>query len=203
MPLVRPSAAPSPEAGILASIDRTDLRADLSCGDPARRRNAVLLAARLGEAELLADHVGREEDAGLRARIMTILARAADPKTVASLVALLRSEDAGLRNEAIETLQAMGEATAPEIEALLDDEDSDVRIFAMNVALQLKSARVPDLALRVLLTDGNVNVCAAALDILSEVGRPEMADEIRSAADRFPDAPFLAFAVRAALKRIG
>lgn len=203
MPLVLSSAVPFEDDDTIASIDRSGLSDDLSSGDLARRKEAVLAAARLGEMSLLAGHVEDELDAGLRARIMTILARAADPRTVAALVALLRSEDAGLRNEAIETLQVMGEAAVPEIEALLDDPDSDVRIFAMNVALQLQSPRVPDMALAVLLRDENANVCAAALDILAEVARADMAPAIASAVDRFPDAPFLAFAIRATLKRIG
>ena len=44
---------------------------------------------------------------------------------------------------------------------------------------------------------------SAAVDVLAEVGRPEMADALRDVATRFPDQPFLAFAVRTALKRIG
>jgi HEAT repeat protein len=116
---------------------------------------------------------------------------------------MLSTEDALLRNAVIETLQSMGEAVVPEIELLLDDENPDLRIYAVNIIHTMRSQRAPDIALGVIATDPHVNVCAAAVDILAEVGRPEMADELRAVADRFPDQPFLAFAVRAAIKRIG
>ena len=97
----------------------------------------------------------------------------------------------------------MPRTAAPLIEDLLVDPDSDVRIFAVNILQSLKSPTVPDLALKVISTDPHVNVCAAAVDVLAEVGRPEMAGALRNVAARFPDQPFLAFAVRTALKRMG
>ena len=78
-----------------------------------------------------------------------------------------------------------------------------MRIYAVNIPQSLRSPRFPDIALRVAATDRHVNVCAAAVDILAEVGRPEMEDELRAVAARFRDHPFPAFAVRAAIKRIG
>lgn len=97
----------------------------------------------------------------------------------------------------------MGDDIVPEIEMLLDDPDSDIRIFAVNIVHSLRSPRAPDIALKVIEADTHVNVCAAAVDVLAEIGRPDMADALRAVAIRFPDQPFLAFAVRAALKRIG
>jgi HEAT repeat protein len=118
-------------------------------------------------------------------------------------VELLGNDQASLRSAIIESLQSMGDAIVPEIELLLQDENSDLRIYAVNMLLSLRSPRVPDIALKVIETDPHVNVCAAAVDVLMETGRPEMADALRAVANRFPDQPFLAFAVRAAIKRIG
>jgi len=135
--------------------------------------------------------------------ILTTLVRNGGVAAARSVLDLLRSDDAGLRNAAIETLQEMGEAVTPLIEELLADPDSDVRIFAMNILISLNSPRVPEIALKVIASDPHVNVCAAAVDVLAEAGRPEMAGALRDVANRFPDQPFLAFSVRAALKRIG
>ena len=107
-----------------------------------------------------------------------------------------------MRNAVVETLQSMGDVIIPEVEHLLESPDSDIRIFAMNIAVSLRSPRAPALALKVIQNDPHVNVCAAAVDVLAEVGRPEMAGALRDAVTRFPDHPFLAYAVRAALKRI-
>jgi HEAT repeat protein len=202
MPLIRSSAAVEDPAAI-ATIDRTKLRVDLESSDDDVRRAAVRLASRLGEAALLADRLEGESDAGLRETILTSLVRIGGVKAARPLIEALRSGDAVLRNAVIETLQSMGEVVASEIETLLDDENPDLRIYAMNIIQLLRSPRVPDIALRVIASDPYVNVCAAAVDVLAEVGTPEMADELRAVANRFPDQPFFAFAVRAAIKRIG
>jgi HEAT repeat protein len=202
MPLIRSSDAVEDPAAI-ATIDRTKLRTDLESPDDDVRRAAVRLATRLGEAELLARHLEDESDIGLREAILTSLVRIGGVKAARPLIQMLSTEDALLRNALIETLQSMGEVVASEIESLLDDENPDLRIYAMNIIQSLRSPRVPDIALRVIATDPHVNVCAAAVDVLAEVGTPEMVDELRAVANRFPDQPFFAFAVRAAIKRIG
>ena len=202
MPLIRSSAAVEDPAAV-ATIDRTKLRADLESADDDVRRAAVRLATRLGEAEVLARHLEDESDTGLREAILTSLVRIGGVKAARPLIQMLSTEDALLRNALIETLQSMGEVVVSEIETLLDDENPDLRIYAMNIIQLLRSQRVPDIALRVIASDPHVNVCAAAVDVLAEVGTPEMADELRAVASRFPDQPFFAFAVRAAIKRIG
>lgn len=203
MPLIRSSASIKEEPPHAEEApDRTNLRDDIESADIDVRRAAIRLALRLSDAEILAQRLEDEGDAALREAILTNLVRIGGPKAARPLIALLRSDDAWLRNAVIETLQNMGESVAPEIEWLLYDGNPDLRIYAVNILALLCSPRAPDIALRVIVTDPHVNVCAAAVDVLAEVGRPEMADELRAVAGRFPDHPFLAFAVRAALKRI-
>jgi len=204
MPLIRSSSSAFEDKSPgEAAPDRTHLREDIASDDLDVRRGAVRRALRLGDAEVLAGRLRRESDAALRETILTNLSRIGGVKAARALIGSLRSDDAGLRNAAIETLQNMGECVAPEVERLLDDDDPDLRIHAVNILQSLRSPRVPDIALRVIATDPHVNVCAAAVDVLAEVGRPEMADQLRAVADRFADQPFLGFAVRAAIKRIG
>jgi HEAT repeat protein len=204
MPLVQSTEVFLEEAADPAGdLGGPDIARDLGSHDAAVRRTAIQAALLAGETTTLVRHLEGEPDQANREAILNSLARAHGAEAAGPLLDLLRSEDVRLRNAVIETLQTMGDAIVPEIERLLDDPDSDVRIFAVNVVHALRSARVPDIALKVASTDPDINVCAAAVDILAELGRPDMAGALRDVAARFPDEPFLAFAVRAALKRIG
>jgi hypothetical protein len=55
----------------------------------------------------------------------------------------------------------------------------------------------------VLDSDPEINVCAAALDVIADIGSADALPHLRRCADRFPDQPFLAFAIRVACDRIG
>jgi HEAT repeat protein len=203
MPLIRSSVETEDHDSAVVTIDRTNLRHDLASDDLDDRRNAVRLAARLGDAELLAHHLADERDPGIRETVLTSLVRIGGLAAIRPLVELLGTDQALLRSAVIETLQSMGNAIVPEIELLLQNEDPDLRIYAVNMLLSLRIPRVPDIALKVIETDPHVNVCAAAVDVLMETGRPEMVNALQAVANRFPDQAFLAFAVRAAIKRIG
>jgi len=61
---------------------------------------------------------------------------------------------------------------------------------------------VPEWLRQVVVTDPHVNVCAAALDALAEVGEPSAIPTLEVLAERFPDVAFIKFAVDAAIRRI-
>ncbi len=92
---------------------------------------------------------------------------------------------------------------APYMEALLEDPESDVRIFAVNILSVLPNARAPEWLNKVILEDAHVNVCAAAVDCLAEVGTPASIPALKALRLRFGDQPFMTFAIDAVLKRIG
>ncbi|MET0026918.1 MAG: HEAT repeat domain-containing protein [Candidatus Thiodiazotropha sp.] len=121
---------------------------------------------------------------------------------VTGLIPLLRSEQAALRNGVIEALASMPEAVALHIIELLNDQDSDVRIFAIDILQLLAHPDTPKWLLSVLKDETHINVVAAAVDRLAEVGTPEMVEEILSLKQRFPDEPYLHFAVDTAVQRI-
>lgn len=203
MPLVKSSDSLPELPAQTAAFDAARLSRDLESPDIDTRRLAVREAARMGYADLLADRLKVETNGGLRETILTSLVRIGGAGAARPLFELLRSEDPQLRNAVIETLQSMGDTIIPEIELLLEDPDSDVRIFAVNILQLLRCPQVPDIALKVIFEDPHVNVCAAAVDVLAEVGQPDMAASLRALLKRFPDQKFLAFAVRVALERIG
>ena len=115
----------------------------------------------------------------------------------------MRSDDTPLRNAAIETLGTLGEAAVEALEPLLKDPDVDLRIYALTALERTFSLRAAEVALRIALHDEDVNVCAAAVDVVAQSGAREMSAALDAVALRFPDRPFLAFAARAAQHAIG
>jgi HEAT repeat protein len=180
-----------------------DPRAALEGPTAAGRRDAARrLAADPEAADLLAARLDRDGDTSVREAILAALGRIGTAAAVEHLFARLGSEDVWLRNAAIETLAGMDAAVIGALDRALADPDSDRRIFAVNVLVSLRHPEAATYARRVLAADAHVNVVAAAIDVLAEIGTPEMVPEIEAAAARFPDAPFLHFAARAASRRI-
>lgn len=199
----------SPHDGLREVIDREHPRdaagmlAQLRSGDAEQRRWAARdLAAWPESAGALGEHLLRESDASVREAVFTSLAAQASDAAAGALLPLLRSEDAALRNGAIEALGGMPQAVAPRIAALLRDADPDVRIFTVNLLGDLRHPQVPAWLQQVLRHEVQVNVVAAAIEVLAEVGDASHADAVRAAVQRFGDDPFIAFAADLALERI-
>ena len=147
-------------------------------------------------------HLGEEPDASVREVILTTLTRLGDAVAVAGLVQCMRSDDAALRNEAIEAMKLLPDAVAPIMRDLLADPDSDLRIFAVNI---LESLKHPDVELwlrEVIERDPHINVCATAVDLLGEVGSAAALDSLRQLKARFAGQAYIAFAADLAIKRI-
>jgi HEAT repeat protein len=138
-----------------------------------------------------------------REAALTALARREQSFAAEALVQLIRGEDVALRNDAIEILGQIGERAIPWIESLLDDADPNLRIYALTALEGAESRRAAAIALRVALRDEHVNVVASAVDVVARCGAPDMAPALKAVPLRFPQSPFLAFAVRAALNKIG
>lgn len=183
--------------------DRQGLVAQLRSGDAEQRRWAARdLAAHADSAAALGEQLLVERDPSVCAAIFTTLGALATEGAVGALLPLLRSESPMLRNGAIEALSGMPRAVAPRIDALLRDADPDVRIFTVNLLGELRHDEVVTWLLRVLRHETQVNVVAAAIEVLAEVGGPEDAEALRSAARRFGDDPFIGFAANVAAERI-
>ena len=183
--------------------DFAGLMAELKDNDPTARRWAARDLAEFSEsAEALVEHFKHEADPSVRDAILTTLTRLGDPVAVAGLVECLRSEDAALRNEVIEAMKQLPEEVAPIMGDLLVDLNPDVRIFAVNILESLRHPQVEAWLIGVIEKDAHVNVCAAALDLLGEVGTSASRAALEQLKVRFSDEPYICFAANLALKRI-
>jgi HEAT repeat protein len=204
MPFIKQQAAETIEqCERKQARDCTSLELQLSDPSPSARRWAARdLADCPDSSAALITQLLREEDNSVREIILTTLTQLGDEEAVAGLVNCLRSEDASLRNEAIEAMKLLPDEVAPIMGQLLKDPDPDVRIFAVNVLESLRHEQVEQWLNDVIQLDAHVNVCAAAVDLLGEVGTSYSWDALKSLKSRFPDEPYICFAADLALKRI-
>lgn len=183
--------------------DCASLELQLSDPSPAARRWAARDLVDCPDSSApLVEQLQREEDGSVREIILTTLTQMGDAKAVAGLVNCLRSEDASLRNEAIEAMKLLPDEVAPIMGQLLKDSDPDVRIFAVNVLESLRHDQVEEWLSEVIKHDAHVNVCATAVDLLGEVGTLHSLEALNNLKARFPDEPFIRFATDLAIKRI-
>jgi HEAT repeat protein len=184
--------------------DPAQLVCELDAADAATRRNAARrLAGQCAAVAALAARLKVEREPSVVEALLTSIGRIGGGEAIAALLDLLRHDDAAQRNGAIEILHDMDPGEVLDgIANLLDDADSDVRIFALGVLNQLRHPDAAELARRVIASDPHVNVCAAAIEVLAEIGTPGMVADLEAVARRFRTEPFMAFAVKAAIRRI-
>jgi HEAT repeat protein len=153
------------------------------------------MAGQDGAAGALLGRLAAEPAPEVRAAIVTALIAIGTAEVAAGLVALLGSEDAALRNHAVEALQRLGPVAAGPVLALLDHADPDRRIVAVKV---LEAHGDDDILARLrgmLARDGDLNVCLAVVEALGLFGRPEDVPALHAFASRFAEEPAVRFAV--------
>ena len=204
MPLIkraRPTAAAQP------SVESTlaTLLADLQNEAAAVRLGAARQLGQYPEAAgaLCTALAAAEQPERVREAIFTALIRIGTQPAADGLVPLLASEDTSLRNGAIEALKAMPQTAASAIFASLKEGSRDVRIFAVGVLGALAHRDSPEWLVRVIEADPDVNVCAEAVEGLTECGDEAAVAPLHRLLERFPNEPFLEFSVATALARIG
>jgi HEAT repeat protein len=203
MPFVKrdlpaPAAAAHSVADSLASHIAALGRAD----PDARWSAARALGGHADAVSALASALGAEQVPRVRGAIMTALIRVGDEASVQALLPSLRSQDAGQRAAAIEALQSLPDAILPYMASLLADADSDVRILATELARNMSAADANRVLCGLLEHERHPNVCAAAIEVLAEVGTRDAVPALQACAERFADTPFLPFAASTAIARI-
>jgi HEAT repeat protein len=200
MPLIRKPADPAAASG---ATDPGVVKADLRAADvEVRWKAARVLGASAEAVDLLGEAAVTESDSRVREAIFTSLARIGTPHSAAALIPHVRADDAERRTGAMDALKAMPGALAGVLPDLLKDRDPDVRLLACDLVRELPSAEATALLVQVLDSETEVNVCAAAVDVIADIGAPEALPALRRCAERL-NAPFLDFAIKIACDRIG
>jgi len=183
--------------------DCGELVAALEDADASVRRQAAReIAPCHHAAAALVSRLKREENPAVREVLLSALIRLNDPLVVSGLADCLRSEDVALRNGVIEAIKQMGSEVEPLLQSLLADPDPDVRIFAVNILDSERHPNVEKWLIQAIECDPHVNVCAAALDLLSEAGTEAAVDPLIRLKARFASEAYIQFAANLALKRI-
>ena len=191
------TAGQQPEGGLASRV------AALGSPDAEARWSAARALGGCADAvPALAAALRTERVARVREAIMTALMRIGDAASVMALLPYLRSQDAGERAATIEALQVLPQAIMPFMATLLGDGDSDVRILATELARNMPAADATHILCGLLEHEPHPNVCAAAIDVLAEVGTRDAVPALRTCAERFAGTPFLPFAVSTAIARI-
>jgi HEAT repeat protein len=198
MPLVR-GGSKVPAAGGVS----TPVRPELDSPDAESRWAAARAAAGQADAvPVLSAALARETVPRVREAIMTSLMRTGDAASVEAILPYVRSQDAGLRAAAIEALQSLPSVITPFMAPLLSDPNSDVRLLATELARNMNAPDATRLLCGLIEREQHPNVCAAAIDVLTEVGTPEALPALEKCAVRFATTPFLPFAISMAIARI-
>src|SRR6202021_1779806 len=154
MPLVKGGARGSDTSG-----DLTPQRPMLDSSDAESRWTAARALAGHAEAvRELAAALGRETVPRVREAIMTALMRVGDSASVEAILPCLRSQDAGLRAAAIETLQAQPDAIAPFMPPLFGADDSDVPLLATKLARNMNASEATRLLCDLIEREQHPNV---------------------------------------------
>ncbi len=203
MALKRPGSQPPPKKERRrVERDFASLIIQLNDPDPQKRRWAVrdLLQYKEQAIEPLCNRLSVEQDPSVQDAILNVLQEINQEPIAEKLIPFLRSQDAGLRNRVIETLQNMPDQMEKHIEDLLNDPDPDIRIFAINILESMKHKDVPKWLLNTALRDEHINVVATALDALTELVTPDMKEDLKKIKQKFKDEPYINFVIDSMLE---
>ena len=166
----------------------------LGVPEPADRLAAVVALAGVEAAvPSLVLRMAVETDAAVRAALVAELSRHDRIDVVDGLVGHLLSDDAALRVDVVEVLSRTTTASATRMPDWLADPDPDLRILAVMVMSGLDHPGVVGWLSRLVREDEHPNVVAAAVAELVVRAGPACAADVRAAAARFPDDPFITF----------
>lgn len=199
MPLVR---KPTESASRLEP-STAEVLTGLGSANPEERWAAARKAGGIPElAAALAAGLAPETDPRVREAMFTGLARIGTRDSITGLLPMLRSNDAALRTGALDVLRSSVIATHELLPQLLSDPDVDVRILSCELARSLTSEEASRSLCALLTHETEPNVCAAAIEVLAEVGNDTALPVLAQCAQRFPQVPFLIFAIKLATDRI-
>ncbi len=202
MPLIRkPPAEPSNPTAV--SADARPAADILRDGTTDERWAAARALGAVPDGTIaLAAALKTESDPRVREAIFTSLVRLGSRESVDAVLPSLRADDANIRMGALDALRSMIDATRAVLPDLLADPDADIRVLSCDLARELPSEEATSLLCGLLARESEANVCAAAVDVLADVGEAAALPFLKACAMRFEGATFLTFAVKIAMDRI-
>jgi hypothetical protein len=121
---------------------------------------------------------------------------------IPELLKLLKSDNAYLRNIVIGYLREQGEKIENYVRKLLKDPDKDVRIFAVNILQDAGIENAREIIREFIQEEREINPLMTAVECLGEIGSEEDIPLLEKVKERFPNEPFVSFAVDNAIKRL-
>jgi HEAT repeat protein len=181
--------------------DLEEIRKQLESDDPEVIREGAYAAGESGYEELIPLLAGRLQSSnlGVQEAVDQALRRIGGPETVKAIVALLRSDEAPVRNLSMDILREIGREDFALLTKLLRDEDHDIRIFAADILGSTQNVMAVDPLCEALLKDPEVNVRYQAAVSLGDLECPEAASCLNKA---MQDEEWVLFAVIEALTKI-
>jgi len=143
---------------------------------------------------LQTNHLGIQEAAD------SSLRKIGGKETVRAVLPYLRSDEAPVRNLAMDILREVGSQDLPSLIALIHDEDTDIRIFAADILGSTDNVLAVEPLCDALLKDPEVNVRYQAAVSLGELGKPEASPCLNKAIN---DEEWVQYSVIEALTKIG
>jgi HEAT repeat protein len=142
-------------------------------------------------------------DASWRVRKETVdalLTADLSAEIIEEFVALLASDNAGLRNSAVEILERLGNRAMPVLVRHVTDDDHDVRKFVMDILGSIGDAEAVPLLVKA-LGDPEPNVYAAAAENLGKIGNAQAVPHLLQALEK--NDIWLRYTILEALSKIG
>lgn len=170
--------------------------------DFGRRQAALDLMGQLEAVPALVGRLARETEPSVRSAILDAMVSVGDAEVVETLVGMLRSDEASIRNEAVSALQQLSGPVAERMEAMLADEDPDIRIMSVDVIRLLPHPEAPNWLDTLLARETHPNVVGAVIDRLAEIGTDRHLPALYAARARFEGEPYLRFAAEFVIDRI-
>ena len=180
--------------------------------EDARRYAAEDLAAFGDDQEVvdaLVAAMEHDRDRGVQEAACAALVQIDNEAVFRHAARLVACEDAYVRNAASDILAESEKVPDSLFAEMMKSDDPDVRIFATVTVDNRRVRTLLPLLTDILYHDDNINVVSAAINALGNLGCRDMRDDGNSDVDallaagrRFPDEPFITFAVNAAIEQI-
>jgi HEAT repeat protein len=196
MPLIRKESSE-----VAVEVSREALLS-LASASPDERWSAARAASYPAAIPSLGEALARERDARVREAIFTALACIATPESAQVILPYLRVDDANTRTGAMDALRAMQHACRPYLPGMLTDPDPDLRLLACDLVREMGGDDGPRWLCALIETEPQANVCAAAVEALGEIADAAALPSLSRCAERFPDDPFLGFAIKVIADRL-